>query len=110
MPIVRIDASQLRDWDAFHTIFASAFGFPDFYGRNMNAWIDCMTDLGHPENGMTTVHGSETDPVVVNLTNTDRAPKEILDALVDCAASVNRRSIDAGEPVVLILAFDEARR
>jgi RNAse (barnase) inhibitor barstar len=21
------------------------FGFPDFYGRNMDAWIDCMTDI-----------------------------------------------------------------
>ena len=40
---VQIDGSAISDWNSFHDIFAAAFGFPAFYGRNMNAWIDCMT-------------------------------------------------------------------
>jgi len=43
MPFVRVDATHIRDWDNFHDVFADAFGFPDFYGRNMDAWVDCMT-------------------------------------------------------------------
>jgi RNAse (barnase) inhibitor barstar len=51
MPLVRIDGTRLQSWDAFHSAFASAFGFPDFYGRNMDAWIDCMTSLDSPGTG-----------------------------------------------------------
>ncbi len=37
-PKVRIDTNRIVDWNSFHDVFAEAFGFPDFYGRNMNAW------------------------------------------------------------------------
>jgi hypothetical protein len=105
MPTVKLDASRLRDWDAFHTAFASTFGFPDFYGRNMNAWIDCMTDLSE-DTGMTTVRGSLSDPVVLCLDNIDAVPSDIYQALVDCSAFVNWRRLKVGEPAVLILAFN----
>jgi hypothetical protein len=39
---VNIETSRIVDWDSFHTVFAEALGFPDFYGRNGNAWIDCL--------------------------------------------------------------------
>jgi hypothetical protein len=35
--------SQIHDWDTFHDTFARTLGFPAFYGRNMDAWIDCLT-------------------------------------------------------------------
>lgn len=107
MPTVRLDASRFRDWDAFHTVFATAFGFPDFYGRNMNAWIDCMSDLSE-DTGMTTVRGSPTDPVVLHLDNVDAVPREIYEALVDCSAFVNWGRLKVGQPAVLILAFHRA--
>ena len=109
MPTIRLDASLLRDWDSFHTMFASSFGFPNFYGRNMNAWIDCMTSLDAPEDGLTTVHGSPSDPVVLYLDNADAMPKEIFEALVEDVAFVNWRRLEAGEPAVLILAFHRTR-
>ncbi|MGO9753405.1 MAG: barstar family protein [Solirubrobacteraceae bacterium] len=43
MPVVEVDLSQVSDWESFHNVFAQTLGFPDFYGRNMNAWIDCLT-------------------------------------------------------------------
>ena len=43
MPIVDIAVSQITDWQSSHDVFATTLGFPDFYGRNMNAWIDCLT-------------------------------------------------------------------
>ena len=42
---VVLDAARITDGDAFAAVSAAAFGFPAFYGRNMNAWIDCLTDL-----------------------------------------------------------------
>jgi RNAse (barnase) inhibitor barstar len=108
MPTVQLDATLLNNWDAFHSVFASTFGFPDFYGRNMNAWIDCMSDLSE-ETGMTTVRGSASDPVVLHLDNATAIPKEIFEALVECAGLVNWRRLEVGQPAVLILAFHRAK-
>jgi RNAse (barnase) inhibitor barstar len=40
-----LDTSRIIDWDTFHAVSREAFGFPDFYGCNLNAWIDCLTYL-----------------------------------------------------------------
>ena len=53
MAVVRMDCDRITDWESFHSLFAEVFGFPDFYGRNMNAWIDCMSYLDDSEGGMT---------------------------------------------------------
>ena len=50
MTSVRLETAGIVDWESFHAVCAATFGFPDFYGRNLNAWIDCMTGL---DDGMT---------------------------------------------------------
>jgi barstar (barnase inhibitor) len=57
--MVRIDADRIVDRASFHSVFGEAFGFPDFYGRNMDAWIDCMTHLDDP--------GAELSKVCIEL-------------------------------------------
>jgi hypothetical protein len=52
--VVRIDGRAIHDWATFHEVFATALGFPGFYGRNLNAWIDCLTYADDPEAGMIT--------------------------------------------------------
>ncbi len=108
MPIVHIDARRIDGWSAFHDVFAAALGFPSFYGRNMNAWIDCMTYLDDPGAGMSTIHGSASDVVVLHLehvTALRETQREIYDAIIEGAAFVNWRRIDLGEPAILALSF-----
>ncbi len=31
-----------------HTLFAESFGFPEWYGNNLDALYDCLTDLTEP--------------------------------------------------------------
>jgi len=45
MPTVHLDGRLIGSWPAFHDSCKAAFGFPDFYGRNMDAWIDCLSSL-----------------------------------------------------------------
>lgn len=45
MKHIKINSSDISDWDSFHNVFSKAFDFPDYYGRNMNAWIDCMDEF-----------------------------------------------------------------
>jgi hypothetical protein len=108
MPLVRIDGTQIRNWRSFHAVFAKVFGFPDFYGRNMNAWIDCMTSLDEPDHGMSTVHGSPTDPVVLQVDNVNAVSNENYQDLVAAAAFVNWRKLEVGEPAILMLSFDRS--
>ena len=63
MTLIKLDTRRIRDWTTFHEVFAEVFGFPSFYGKNMNAWVDCMTYLDDPAAGMSTVQFlKETSP------------------------------------------------
>jgi hypothetical protein len=105
---VSIDGSQIVGWDSFHDIFAETFGFPGFYGRNMDAWNDCMTCLDDPGAGMTSLHVSSGDVVVLCISGAKDFKKrcpEIYDALIECSSFVNYRRIDQGSPAILALSF-----
>ncbi|MGA2278545.1 MAG: barstar family protein [Terracidiphilus sp.] len=105
---VSIDCSRIRDWDSFHDEFAAAFGFPDFYGRNMNAWIDCMTSLDQPEDGMTSIHATRGQTLTLQLQNVvtfrENHP-ELYASIIESAAFVNWRRLEVGEPAVLSISF-----
>ncbi len=67
MAVVRIDCDRIIDWESLHDVFAEALGFPGFYGRNMNAWVDCLTSLDAPADGMTAVHAPPGGVLVADL-------------------------------------------
>ena len=108
MSLVKIDTRRIRSWDTFHDEFADVFGFPDFYGRNMNAWIDCMTSLDDPDAGMTKVHAAPGGTVALELEHVAdfmRRCPELYAAVVECTAFVNWRRIEVGDSAVLALSF-----
>ncbi len=41
----RIDSRKARTIEGFNDEVSSAFQFPDYYGRNLNALRECLTDL-----------------------------------------------------------------
>jgi hypothetical protein len=108
MVIVTIDTQRIVDWVTFHDVFSEALGFPRFYGRNLNAWIDCMTCLDDPEAGMSAVHAPAGGILTLQLQNVDdfsgRCPIQYA-AIVERAAFVNWRRIELGSPPVLALSF-----
>ena len=108
MQLVRIDTRRITDWDTFHQVFKEAFGFPDFYGRNLNAWIDCLGYLDEPEAGMTSIHIRPGEVLTLHLGEVtafaERCPEQYK-AIVECAAFVNARRVEDGSPAVLALSF-----
>ena len=106
--LVRIDGSRIRDWDSFHAVFKEAMGFPDFYGANMDAWIDCMSYVDNPSACMTTRHVSPGEVLTLQVDDVNefasRCPEQY-DALVECTAFVNWRRAERGEPGVVALSF-----
>ena len=105
MPIVTIDCREIIDGASFHDVFARTFGFPAFYGRNMNAWIDCMSDLDSPESGMSTIHSTPDDIMVLHLENITQLSPDLYAILVECAAFVNWRRTSENKPAVLALSY-----
>ena len=108
---VTIDLAAVTDWSSFHAVFKEKMGFPDFYGANMSAWVDCMTSLDAPEEGMSTVHAPRGGVLVLTLESVadfkKRCP-EIFDVLVSSAAFVNWRRLETDDAPVLILSFYES--
>ncbi len=106
--ILQIDVGGVASWSDFHDLFAAKLGFPDFYGRNMNAWIDCMTSLDAPGDGLSKVHAPAGGVLTLNVVNAPRLKAdnaEIWEALNECAAFVNWRRNEVGEPSVLSLSY-----
>ncbi|MBD3626306.1 MAG: barstar family protein [Rhodobacteraceae bacterium] len=104
---VEIDAGDLATWPDFQAAFARARGFPDFCGRDMNAWIDCLTAVDDADAGLSTVNVSRGDILTVmpkNYRQFRSAAPGIPEALNECTALVNWRPIETGEPPVLALA------
>ncbi len=110
MPIVRIPTAEITDWPTFHDVFARIFGFPNFYGRNMDPWIDCMTCADDLEEGLIAADlvVPEGDVLTLELGTlgdfAERCPEQYA-AVVECAAFVNYRRIEKGYRPILALSF-----
>lgn len=107
MAYVWLDTQEIHDWESFHTVCADAFGLPEFYGRNMNAWIDCLTYL-HEEDGMSRfVLGAEEHLFILVPDFEVFAAKvpEIAEAFLSCAAFVNWRYLEQKEMPRLALVL-----
>lgn len=107
MRVIEVPVWEITDWDSFHDVFAAALGFPDFYGRNMAAWVDCLT-YADEDDGMRSVHVGPGEMLTLHLVGCgelrSRNP-EVYAALLDSAAFVNWRRIEMGDEPVLVLAY-----
>ncbi|MBK5302173.1 MULTISPECIES: barstar family protein [Gammaproteobacteria] len=109
LTMVQVDANLITDWQTFHSVFAEKFGFPGFYGRNMDAWVDCLSYLDDPSAEMSSIHvqrGQTLSLVIDNAQSFKHRCPEQFEALVECAAFVNWRIVVAGGTPLLALAFN----
>jgi Barstar (barnase inhibitor) len=63
-----LDGRKITDWKSFHDECAAIFGFPVFYGRNMDAWIDCLTYVRQGD-GMSQYVLGPAEPLVIHVLN-----------------------------------------
>ena len=45
MNICIIDGNKISDRELLHTILAQSLNFPEWYGKNLDALYDCLTDI-----------------------------------------------------------------
>ena len=98
--IIDVPVRRIVDWTTFHDVFAEVLGFPAFYGRNMDAWIDCMTCADDPDAGMVRqLMALQIDDAA----DFARRCPEQFNALIECTAFVNYRRVETGGTPVLSL-------
>ena len=107
MATARLNGELITDWDSFHSQCASVFGFPDFYGNNMNAWVDCLSYL-RDDDGMSKFVLKENEVLTIEVQNSDKllaAAPDIVEELQFCVAMINDRCEDYEEAATLKLAL-----
>jgi hypothetical protein len=105
--VVDIPTSRISDWATFHKVFAKVLGFPDFYGKNMNAWIDCLTGADE-DDGMRSIVVAPGDVLTLQLLDAtsfaERCPEQY-EAVIECSAFVNWSRIKLGARPIIALSF-----
>ena len=110
MTKVFVDTTEITDWPSFHRVFSQIFGFPAFYGNNMDASIDCLSHLDEPEAAMTILHVGPGETLAIELgaviSFRTRCP-DLFEALLDACAFVNwRRTREDGAALVALSYYD----
>jgi RNAse (barnase) inhibitor barstar len=96
MQTFKIDGKKITDWNSFHSEFKSELDFPEYYGNNMDAWIDCVDELTE-------------NITLLQINNSSILKKnkpELLYAILECGAFVNYRKIEQGDKPTLIIATE----
>jgi RNAse (barnase) inhibitor barstar len=107
MASAELNGASILGWDTFHSECKQAFGFPEFYGHTMDAWVDCLSYL-RDEDGMTKfrLKPNEVLEIVVKdaAAMRERVP-ELLEEMTFCIAGINERYEDYGEKPALALVL-----
>ncbi|HKC59844.1 MAG TPA: barstar family protein [Myxococcales bacterium] len=106
MPRIVLPTQEIRNEKTFHAVCQRLFGFPDFYGHTMDAWIDCLSCLDDPSADMSTITLAPGEQLLIVVPGSANLKDEIFNALIDGAIAVNTRFVERGKPppLALILA------
>ncbi len=107
MATVRLPTAHITNFESFHTACKQIFGFPEFYGMNGNAWIDCLTYLDEGD-GMSHFQLARGEHLYIEVPHTKQFNEDVPDvfaALVEWVAFVNQRHVEDGKHPMLALIF-----
>ena len=92
-----IDFIGVNTADKMHKKLKHAFGFPNFYGANIHALIDCLGDIRYPEYGMSEVTVGKNEVLNLTIKNFPYENDIIMNVFFLAIKSVNEKSINRHE-------------
>lgn len=103
-----IDFSKLETMEDFHNEMKVLFGFPDFYGKNINAFIDCLTSLRYPEDGMTSLTLEKDEVLLLEVNNLNYENYEMVVTFFSSIQFVNYRCSYSKEKESIIILLNQS--
>ena len=96
--IVYFDCSQWRNTQILHNDFRTRFHFPDYYGENLNALNDCLSELEINDSGLVIVfyHFQSVKPKLAH-------------TLLDIFANHSRRYMLVGKKLLTLVQVDNPK-
>ena len=101
--IVELDFSQITSALDFHEAASRVFGFPEFYGNNFHAFVDCLSSLHIPEDELTCQHLGKAKHLELRLINFNHDNEKLRHDFLEAIGNVNRRYIKLDEAPALHL-------
>lgn len=104
---LEIYSENLNDeYHNFHRKMADIFGFPDFYGKNLAAFIDCLSDLriyeGEDIEPMIRYSLNEDECLLLNIRNLFRISDDLRYKFLFAIEQINTRHARSTIPTILI--------
>ena len=100
--VTEIDCAAWSDPERMHVAIAAALSFPDYYGKNLHALNDCLSDLAIPAEGGLALVLSRFDAFASR-------HRDVAQALLDVLASNARRFLLFGRRLLVLVQSDDPR-
>jgi RNAse (barnase) inhibitor barstar len=102
---ISVNGATIVNWPSFHDEFSRAFRFFEGYGRNRDAWIDCMTDLHGPKalSGLRLPTGESIEIVLNDSATVAKSHPEIFAELLRLVRYANNLYAEAQKDVRITL-------
>ncbi len=97
--IHHFDVTDWTDLAIMHSQFQSNLAFPDYYGKNLDALNDCLSDVEIPDDAGTVLAFAHFDSLVASQST-------IAAALLDILADNSRRAMLFGKRLIVLLQTD----
>jgi RNAse (barnase) inhibitor barstar len=96
------DARRWKAEDDFHFDMARSLKFSEYYGRNLDAFNDCMADVEVPMEGGTAI-------VIRNVDSVELRDGQFISVILDILAGTTRKNLLFGRRMLTLLQSENPR-
>lgn len=100
--IHELDAVAWKEPGNFHDAVRSTLSFPAYYGRNLASWIDCVAELGVPDEGGMAIVFRRYDAFA-------RSQPQFAQTILDSLETTSRRFLLTGRRLLALVQSDDPR-
>ncbi|NMY99928.1 barstar family protein [Pseudomonas proteolytica] len=104
--VIELDFSKIKDVEHLYEALAEKIGFPDSYGKNADAVIDCLFGLRYPEEGMTKISLDTTEKIIIQTKNITSAEQKTRETLMFIVEFVNYKCQFKETPASILLLLE----
>ena len=98
---IQIDCNNMSEKELNKTM-KELLGFPDFYGMNWDAMIDCLSYMRYPHEQMTELTLEEDETLIIYCKNLPKAKFDI-PIFIDVTDAVNEKEMNDGHSPQIFL-------